>query len=370
MKKILISVMLGLILATITLNATTITNPIQSLTLTAPQTHFVRIKLAGEYMVVVAETKVIASYADGKTEEVTDKARWRGRHGRVYINAGKIIFHEESNLTLVATYEGVESNPLNFTVQNAEHTGAYLYTKIHNTISKIFPKRGAGVEIWLLKEPKEDVYLTVRLHSSDHVVFANSDTLTQTLRFEAGEHWKSPQSVTIVDKDDNNTQPYTLYTDAFESNDTIYDGIDPKDIVVTPHPTIEFIEPPLRKRKGAIRGVTVKILLYAKAGGVETFKLIDPPKGVRLEKPPLHTINEFNDMSRSARTIVWDVPMDIEEKSYDITVEAVDTEGKKGRITFPIKVPKTKPIQTTLKNNELIVTDKSSPLYGMKMKGA
>ena len=28
------------------------TNPIQSLTLTTPQTHFVRIKLAGEYMVV------------------------------------------------------------------------------------------------------------------------------------------------------------------------------------------------------------------------------------------------------------------------------------------------------------------------------
>ena len=36
---------------------------------------------------------------------------------------------------------------------------------------------------------------------------------------------------------------------------------------------------------------------------------------------------------------------------------------------IPIKVPKTKPIQTKLVNNELIVTDKSSPLYGMKMKG-
>jgi len=115
--------------------------------------------------------------------------------------------------------------------------------------------------------------------------------------------------------------------------------------------------------------VNVQILLYAKAGGVKTFKLIDPPKGMHLKRPPLHTINEFNDLSRSATKIVWDVPMDMEEKTYNITVEAIDTEGKKGRFTFPIKVPKTKPIQTILVNNELTVTDKNSPLYGMKMKG-
>ena len=350
-------------------NTTNAVTCIQTLTLTTPQTHFTRVKLAGEYRVVVAEAKVMASYADGKTEEVTDKVTWQGRHGKVAINAGKIIFYDENNLTLKASYKDVESNPLNFIVQNAEHIGAYLYAKIYNEISEKFPKRGAGTEVRLLKEPKEDVYLTVRLNSSDKVGFEESDALTKTLYFKAGEGWDRPQAVTIIDKDDNNTQPYTLYTDAFESNDTTYDGIDPKDIIITPHTSIEFIEPPLRKRKGAIRGVTVKILLYAKVGDVKTFRLIDPPKGVRLENPPLHTINEFNDMSRSATTIVWDVPMDIEEKSYDITIEAVDTEGKKGRITFPIKVPKTTPIQTTLKNNELTVTDKSSPLFGMKMKG-
>jgi hypothetical protein len=68
-------------------------------------------------------------------------------------------------------------------------------------------------------------------------------------------------------------------------------------------------------------------------------------------------------------TVKWNVPIEIEEKIYNITVKATDIEGNTEDITFPIKVPKTKPIQTKLVNNELTVTDKSSSLYGMKMKG-
>ncbi len=73
---------------------------------------------------------------------------------------------------------------------------------------------------------------------------------------------------------------------------------------------------------------------------------------------------------QSAILIKWDIPMDaIEGKLYDITVQGIDEFGQIEEITFPIKVPKTKPIQTKIKNNELIVTDKNSTLYGMKMKG-
>jgi len=57
------------------------------------------------------------------------------------------------------------------------------------------------------------------------------------------------------------------------------------------------------------------------------------------------------------------------DKSIDITVEVTDDKKRKGSVTFPIKVPKTKAIQTEIVNNELIVTDKDSTLYGMKMKG-
>ncbi len=355
-----------------TVNVKAKTNNIKTLTLTASQTNIVRVKFAGEYRVAVVEAKVMATYEDGNIQEVTDRVTWQGMSAKMRLTDGKIIFYDENNITLHATYQGIQSNPLSIAVQNAENTASYLHATIYNQMSRMFPQRGAGIEVRLLKEPKAGVKLTVRLKSSDNVGFEDSNTLTKTLHFKTGEGWDRPQAVTIIDKDVNNTQAYTLYTDVFESNDNTYDGIDPKDIVLTPHTSIEFIEPPLRKRKGAIRGVRVQMLLYAKSGDVknEAFKLIDPPKGMSLELPHMHVINEFNDMSRSATSIVWDVPMDaIEGKSYDITVEASDSKGKKGRITFPIKVPKTKPIQTTLINNELTVTDKSSNLYGMKMKG-
>ncbi|HIP29111.1 MAG TPA: DUF5011 domain-containing protein, partial [Sulfurovum sp.] len=352
-----------------TVNVEVKPNKIKNLILSASETNIVRTKLGDEYQVVVVEAKVMATYEDGDIQEVTDKVTWQGISGKVAINDGKIIFYDENNLTLKAIYLEKQSNPVTFTVQNAENTGAYLHATIYNEMSEKFPQRGAGIELQLLKEPKADVLLTVRVQSDDKVGFEDSDALTKTLHFKAGVEWDRPQAVTVIDKDINNTQPYTLYTDAFESNDSTYDNIDPKDIVVTPHASIEFIEPPLRKRKGAIRGVRVQMLLYAKSGNVEAFRLIDPPIGMNLESPPLHTINEFNDMSRSATTVVWDVPMDIEEKTYNITVEAIDTKGKKGNITFPIKVPKIQAIQTKIVNNELIVTDKSSNLYGMKMKG-
>lgn len=150
---------------------------------------------------------------------------------------------------------------------------------------------------------------------------------------------------------------------------------DPKDIVGTPHTSIELIAPRLRERKGAIRGVRIEMLLIAKSGNVKEFLnvkdflLVNPPKGMHLAPPPLHSIPEDECWIKSAISIIWDIPMDIEEeKIYNITAEVIDRKDKMGSVTFPIKILKTTPMQTEVINNELIVTDKNSPLYGMKLK--
>lgn len=81
-----------------------------------------------------------------------------------------------------------------------------------------------------------------------------------------------------------------------------------------------------------------------------------------IEDPATHLPTGVN--------LQWDVPMDIEEgKLYPITVEAEDNNREKAQVKFEIYVPRTTIIPTQIINNELIVTDKSSPLYGMKMKG-
>ncbi len=140
---------------------------------------------------------------------------------------------------------------------------------------------------------------------------------------------------------------------------------------------IKLYKPPLRQRLGAIRGVSIRFLVQSKEERL-AYKLISPPKGMTIIEtivgnscmtPPLV-------IGKSGILVQWDVPMDaIEGKAYAITVEATEKNHnpdylpKKGRVTFDVKVPKTTPIETTLKNNELVVTDKNSPLYGMKMKG-
>ncbi len=129
--------------------------------------------------------------------------------------------------------------------------------------------------------------------------------------------------------------------------------------------------PPKYQRKGAIRGVRISFVVYANRSDAD-FALVSPPKGMRIKRtirgesfltPPLL-------WGASGAWIVWDVPMDAKEgKVYSVTVKASDPTGRSKTVTFPIKVPKTYPIQTALKHNELIVTDKDSPLYGMKLKG-
>lgn len=73
--------------------------------------------------------------------------------------------------------------------------------------------------------------------------------------------------------------------------------------------------------------------------------------------------------ANSAAIVQWDIPIDaIEGKTYKITMRAINPDGYIATLTFPIKIPRTKLIKTKVVNNELIVTDKNSTLYGMKMK--
>lgn len=130
-------------------------------------------------------------------------------------------------------------------------------------------------------------------------------------------------------------------------------------------------ELPLKARKGAIRGIRLSFLIVSTEPLVE-HRLISPPKGMKIIKQvqggescfPPHV-----DEGKTGALVQWDIPMDIEEKEYSVTVKAINKQGYMYQRTFSIKVPKTKPIQTKVENNELIVFDKNYALHGMKMKG-
>ncbi len=135
-----------------------------------------------------------------------------------------------------------------------------------------------------------------------------------------------------------------------------------------------LIEPMLEERKGAIRGVSIQFSIVSDTRALK-YKLINPPKGMKIANSHIvggcsSTFRKYATYALDGIIVQWDVPIDaIEGKFYDIRVRAIDLKGQIKEISFPIKVRKTKPIQTEIINNELIVTDKNSTLYGMKMKG-
>lgn len=151
----------------------------------------------------------------------------------------------------------------------------------------------------------------------------------------------------------------------FVINDGIVSDKTPKDITLIRKPAMILDVSSLQSRKGAIRGVPIKFRITTGEQYWSKVILIKPPKGMRvvgrvsIENTELYGIN-----------VQWDVPMDaMEGEIYNITAKATDPSGREKTITFPIKVPITTSVPTKLVNNELIVTDKKSLLYGMKMKG-
>ena len=176
------------------------------------------------------------------------------------------------------------------------------------------------------------------------------------------------QTITVVDYDkkNNNKAPYTIETEVFESDDPNYENINPEDIVVTPVTTVALIEPPITQRRGAIRGVQIHFRVTSQNLGLD-YELVNPPKGMELVERS--DLGEYQTEYLDGVDIKWKVPMDIEEKVYTITVKGKYKDGVEGEISFLIKVPKSNIIESEVVNNELIITDKSSTLYGMKMKG-
>lgn len=133
-----------------------------------------------------------------------------------------------------------------------------------------------------------------------------------------------------------------------------------------PNKTIKLIEPPLEQRKGAIRGVPIRFRVLSKQIDLE-YELINPPKGMMILGRS--DLGEWEIGKTDGVDVLWNVPMDIEEKIYTINMKATDFARNEGTLSFDIKVPKTTIISTKIENNELIVIDKNSNLYGMKMKG-
>lgn len=147
------------------------------------------------------------------------------------------------------------------------------------------------------------------------------------------------------------------------ANQLITKSEKPKDIIVDEE--LALTPPSIEQLKGAIRGVRIAFEINIADNSQQTINLMNPPKGMKIlggicnQGVPPYAIK-----------VQWDIPMDTEEgKVYNIAVKATGITGKEKIITFPIAISKTKPIQTKVKNNELIVIEKKSPLYGMKMKG-
>ena len=378
--RLLLTMTLALLLspanAKILQDETNASNPIKTLTLTTPQTHFTIKKVVYDgknmYEPVYIPLKVMAQYSDGHSEEVTDKVAWKSSR-RVRFD-GSSVELGKGEYIISASLEAVTSNSVEIKVEEEDTTSKFLHIETKNHYKKNYSdenryRKKVSVEIKLTKKPSSDVVLRVKLNKEDGLSFplytrqnAHNTHLTKELRFTP-EDYHEEHSLE-VDFDANSTEAYTLTTEPFESQDADYDGKNPEDIVLK-KTKVQLIEPPIEQRRGAIRGVTIRFQVSSKES-VLKYELIDPPKGMKI----IGDSNFGYDFSMHGTDIEWRVPMDAQEgKTYHIKVKGIDFEGHSQTITFPIKVPKTKPIQTTLKNNELIVTDKSSPLFGMKMKG-
>jgi hypothetical protein len=338
---------------------------IQNLFLSIAQSSLV--KKNGEPF-VKEHVKVVGKYSDGHKEEVTDFVKWHTNNKNIRVD-DEYLKAKEGNFTIYASLNGVVSNKLNIGVKHERKIRKYLKVKIVNNDKRLYPRRNAMLYLSLVQKPTSDVTLKIKLNREDNVSFDGNKGFEATVTFKP-TLWDDviirEIPMGVVDLDRNNSHNFTIITKPFVSQDIYYDDVNPEDIVIDKEQNIELIEPSLKSRRGAIRGVTIGFRVLSKELGMR-YELINPPKGMKilgqsdLGEGEIDKIDGVN--------IEWNVPMKIEEKIYTITMQAIDVEGNKAKISFPIKVPKTKPIQTELINNEWIVTDKTSHLYGMKMKG-
>ena len=346
---------------------------IESLELSAIKTEFIRRKEPAydKYVSVYSPIKVMALYSDGHSEEVTDNVKWNRSTKSIAFGGGQLRALK-GKVDVNASFQGLVSNTITINVKDIEDTHKLLDAQIRNNDQVHYPNRGAYIRLSLIKKPTKDVILTLKLKQNDGVRFATTNPkgdLEMKIIFNADEwvdKFRFKKDVWIKDYDLNNTKAFTIITEAFESEDSNYNGINPDDLLISKPESLSLEEPKVYQKRGAIRGNTIKFQVTSTELRLD-YELIDPPVGMSI----IGDTNFREDMEnfRSGVDIEWKVPLDIEEKQYDIFVKAVGKDGRTGEISFSINVPKTTLIQTEVKNNELIVTDQNSRLFGMKMKG-
>ncbi len=304
--------------------------------------------------------KVMGVYSDGHSEELTDHVTWTRESDSKDIGILSYYLQNVGNSKLRASIGDIQSDILDVSVQKESGSRFLVYSIVKD--KNLYSYRGTRVDMKLRLKTTVNVRLKLTLDEDDKVKFQDG-SLRREITFKPSTYSYPSNSVVIVDNDINNTLPYTITIEPFESDDTRYDGQDPSDIEVTTS-EIVLAPPPIEQRRGAIRGVSIQFRVLSESTNLE-YKLINPLEGM--------TILGHSDLGEryaiQGVDIQWDVPMDMEEIEHEITVEAIDREGNKGEVSFFIKVPKTKEVETKIVNNELIVTDKNSTLYGMKMKG-
>jgi hypothetical protein len=348
-----------------------IENKLLELILSTTKTHFIRIKEEPfkPYYPIIAPLKVMGVYENGKSEELTDSVTWNSPNKDMIPYDGNQIKLPKGDFIITASLEGLTSNSVEIKVE--DEAPEFLFAYVNNNSVEDYPNRNASIRLALHHKPIEDVTVKLTLKESDGVRFDN-EGLTKELIFSPSEckHYVPENiylkefDVKVIDHNTSNKNPYTITVEPLISLDPYYDGQEPKAIVIEKS-TFTIIEPPLQQRKGAIRGVTIMFQLLSKERGL-THALVDPPEGMNIiGRSDLGMQDTFFGVD-----VEWKVPMNAEEgKTYDITTRFTDKEGTSKELTFPIKVPVTKLIETKIENNELIVTDENSNLFGMKMKG-
>lgn len=334
---------------------------LKRLTLSTSQSRIVRHKDSGfdKYFPVGVQVKVEAEYTDGQIKEVTDKVEFETIQGNILHNTAGYLELNGGTLVVKASLDGIHSNEVSIVVEDdtlpVQHTLNYRPTEDKISLS-----------LELLNKPTHDVKLTLHLNPKDNVAIIGNVNAQQMQNYTITF---SPQNnegyVNIKLLDPTKQAPITVTIDPLESNDPNYSNKNIEPIIINTEEELEITPPTITQTRGAIRGVRIRFEITQGDKTNQTISLVNPPQGMKILKeiqsegiPPFGIV------------VQWDVPMDaIEGQEYNITAKAIHTKGKEKTITFPVKVPKTTPIQTEIINNELIVTQKDSPLFGMKMKG-
>jgi hypothetical protein len=335
---------------------------ITNLTLSSEKTNFIRKKdvFSNQYLTIVSPIKVVATYSDNHDEEVTDQVIWNKSSTDIkfYMDYFRA---KRGDFTISASLKNIISNELTIHIEDEPEKLFLVEIKIEKDETIIY--------ITLSQKPISDVRIKLKLNQEDNVNFRYSDNpLEQEFLITPEMYTSKPiQTIEVFIKKLNrdNTNNYTIITEKVISNDPYYEEQNPEDIFVEYSSKPKLTPPNLQDRRGAIRGVPIRFRVTSKNMDLK-YKLINPPRGMEIIG---HSdFGEFAIGYMDGVDIKWDIPFDMEEKTYDIKVQGINEWGKIGETNFKIKVPKTTIIPTEIINNELIVTNENSKFYGMKMK--